>query len=144
MLPVLAALPQPLALIDVGSSAGLCLYPDRYRSRVCCPTPSGGPGRPQPTRPSDPEDTNWRECLVWPEQTGRLQRLRGALDVARAEPAPRSRGRCGMSHATGSGPKPPASSPSCSAACLNRSPPTAPAGRMPHPSPPDPQPVHRD
>ncbi|MGV4926084.1 DUF2332 domain-containing protein [Streptomyces sp. BHT-5-2] len=44
MLPVLAALPQPLALIGVGASAGLCLYPDRYRSRVCCPTPSGGPG----------------------------------------------------------------------------------------------------
>lgn len=30
LLPVLAALPQPLALIEVGASAGLCLYPDRY------------------------------------------------------------------------------------------------------------------
>ncbi|MFD5083219.1 DUF2332 domain-containing protein [Kitasatospora sp. NPDC058201] len=31
LLPVLARLPQPLALIEVGASAGLCLYPDRYR-----------------------------------------------------------------------------------------------------------------
>lgn len=30
LLPALAALPQPLALVEVGASAGLCLYPDRY------------------------------------------------------------------------------------------------------------------
>lgn len=30
LLPVLAKLPQPLALIEVGASAGLCLLPDRY------------------------------------------------------------------------------------------------------------------
>ncbi|MGP4096515.1 DUF2332 domain-containing protein [Nonomuraea sp. KM90] len=28
--PLLASLPQPLALIEVGASAGLCLLPDRY------------------------------------------------------------------------------------------------------------------
>jgi hypothetical protein len=33
LLPILASLPQPLALIEVGASAGLCLYPDRYRYR---------------------------------------------------------------------------------------------------------------
>ena len=33
LLPVLAALPQPLALLDIGASAGLCLYPDRYSYR---------------------------------------------------------------------------------------------------------------
>lgn len=31
--PFLAALPQPLALIEVGMSAGLCLFPDRYGYR---------------------------------------------------------------------------------------------------------------
>lgn len=33
LLPLLAALPQPLALLEVGASAGLCLYPDRYSYR---------------------------------------------------------------------------------------------------------------
>lgn len=33
MLPWLASLPQPLALLEVGTSAGLCLFPDRYSYR---------------------------------------------------------------------------------------------------------------
>ena len=30
LLPILAALPQPIALLEVGASAGLCLMPDHY------------------------------------------------------------------------------------------------------------------
>jgi hypothetical protein len=33
LLPLLARLPQPLALLEVGASAGLCLMPDRYAYR---------------------------------------------------------------------------------------------------------------
>lgn len=33
LLPLLAALPPPLALLEVGASAGLCLFPDRYSYR---------------------------------------------------------------------------------------------------------------
>lgn len=50
MLPVLAALPGPLALLELGCSAGLCLYPDRYSYRYATRNgpvaldPPDGPG----------------------------------------------------------------------------------------------------
>jgi hypothetical protein len=47
LLPILGALRQPLALIEVGASAGRCLLPDRYgydygRHRLEPPGPSRG------------------------------------------------------------------------------------------------------
>jgi hypothetical protein len=115
LLPVLAALPQPLALLEVGPSAGLCLYPDRYAYRY--QTSSGehvvgesavelrctvsGPAPLPARRPEvvwragldlnpldvrDDEDVRWLESLIWPEQTDRFERLRDAVRIARAEP----------------------------------------------------------
>ncbi len=110
LLPVLATLPQPLALIEVGASAGLCLLPDRYGydyGEVTLPgTPmlrcqaSGGcplPHRkPQiawragldldPVDLTDPAEVAWLEALVWPDQPQRLTRLRQAIEAALTDP----------------------------------------------------------
>jgi hypothetical protein len=114
LLPVLASLPQPLALLEVGASAGLCLLPDfygyDYGGQVLRPedselqTPSfpcavtGAAPIPQtlpriawragidldPVDLSDPSQVAWLEALVWPEQTERLARLRAAIRIAAA------------------------------------------------------------
>jgi hypothetical protein len=110
LLPVLAQLPQPLALIEVGASAGLCLLPDfygyDYRRFVITPGTAAFPvlrcatndatpipaAAPQivwragldlnPLDAADPGQTAWLETLVWPEQTDRLANLRAALRIA--------------------------------------------------------------
>jgi hypothetical protein len=110
LLPVLAALPQPLALLEVGASAGLCLYPDRYTYRYGDHVVgSGGPviectatglvplaGVPDvvwragldlnPLDVTDSADIAWLEALIWPEHESRRDRLRAAADVAAADP----------------------------------------------------------
>lgn len=116
LLPVLAALPQPLALLEVGASAGLCLYPDRYayhytrngtdhrlgESAVvlsCAVTgPVPLPDRlPQvawragldlnPLHAERTDDRRWLASLIWPEQADRADRLDRAAVIAAAEPA---------------------------------------------------------
>ena len=44
LLPALARVPGPLALIEVGASAGLCLYPDRYSYRFTVNEAAGSSG----------------------------------------------------------------------------------------------------
>jgi hypothetical protein len=113
LLPLLARFAPPLTLIEVGASAGLCLYPDRYEYdydgvhvggpspvRLRCsssgpvPVPRGVPavrGRIgidlHPLDPADPDDRAWLRALVWPGRPERLSRLDAALDLAAAEPA---------------------------------------------------------
>src|ERR1700722_9084904 len=114
LLPPLAMLPGPLALIEVGASAGLTLLPDRYSydyaghrvqgtdpdAPVIACEPRGPvplPGRvPEVTwragldlNPLDvtsDDDMHWLECLIWPGEEGRLARLRAAIATARRHP----------------------------------------------------------
>ena len=113
-LPILARLPQPIALIEVGASAGLCLLPERYGydygSLSLRPASSDGAPvflcqvnveTPLPERlpeigwragldlnPLDVADRDamaWLETLVWPGQEDRLERLSAAIAITRAE-----------------------------------------------------------
>ena len=114
--PALAQLGDELAIIELGTSAGLCLFPDRYDylwetdAGVRSLSGSGGPVLttrahgpvPVPARhpeiswragidlnPLDVRDKTemaWLTNLVWPEQEERRERLRAAIGVAGAEP----------------------------------------------------------
>ncbi|PUA80543.1 DUF2332 domain-containing protein [Nocardioides currus] len=111
--PVLAQLPGPISLVEVGTSAGLCLFPDRYDydwSPIGSLAGSGGPTltatatgdlpvpRAHPEvgwrggvdlNPLDVRDEDamaWLTILVWPEQDVRRARLEQAVEIARREP----------------------------------------------------------
>jgi hypothetical protein len=110
LLPVLAELPQPLALLEVGASAGLNLFLDRYSYQYSdVRLGTGEPllectltGREAPTRRpevvwragldlhprdiTDPADRRWLESLIWPEHDHRRERLTAAARVAAADP----------------------------------------------------------
>jgi hypothetical protein len=110
LLPVLAALPQPLALLEVGAAAGLGLYPDRYAYRYgdhevgssgpvidCALTGTAPPTRlPEvvwragldlnPLDVTDTRDIAWLEALIWPEHQHRRDRLRAAAEIAAVDP----------------------------------------------------------
>jgi hypothetical protein len=115
LLPALGLLDGPLALVEVGASAGLCLYPDRYGYEYDG-VPVGPPSAvhlrctttgavPLPARipevasrigidldpldPSVPDDRAWLRALIWPgpEAAARLERLDAAAAIAAAEPA---------------------------------------------------------
>ena len=105
---------EPLALVEAGASAGLCLYPDRFSYRwttsdgvveagdgplLTCevtgtmPTPSRLPDVAwrggvdlNPLDVADDDAMAWLTNLVWPEQEQRRERLRAAVEVARPEP----------------------------------------------------------
>jgi hypothetical protein len=112
---------EPLALLEVGASAGLCLYPDRYS--YAWHTDDGdtvllGIGPPldcrvkgdftaplrlpdvawrggvdlNPLDVTDDDAMSWLATLVWPEHDERRERLLAAIDVARTDPPALQRG----------------------------------------------------
>jgi hypothetical protein len=116
LLPALAGLTGPLALLEIGASGGLCLYPDRYsyayddrpvldpddgRSAVLLRSATTGPV-PIPSRlpeivwragidlapldVNDADDRLWLETLAWPEEHERRERIRAAIAIARQDP----------------------------------------------------------
>ena len=114
LLPALAQLPEPLALIEVGASAGLTLLFDRYSydyagrllagadpdapTLRCTPRgPVPVPGQLpviawragldlNPLDVTDDDDVRWLSCLVWPGEDDRQQRLTAAVASARRAP----------------------------------------------------------
>ena len=114
MLPLLAALPQPLALLEVGASAGLCLLPDRYgydydgaparrRAAGAALPPSGEVPLPDalpeivwragldlnPIDVTTRGQMRWLELLIWP---GHGAPARDAAPARRGRPAATRRG----------------------------------------------------
>ncbi|HKU66794.1 MAG TPA: DUF2332 domain-containing protein [Candidatus Baltobacteraceae bacterium] len=114
MLALVFATQLPLRVFEIGSSAGLILNFDRYRyagegwtwgdpaSPVLLRnrTAWGAPAYPDaplrvierrgcdlhPLHASDDDDTDTLLCFVWPDQRERFERLRAAIEVARAHP----------------------------------------------------------
>jgi hypothetical protein len=120
LLPALAQLPPPLALIEVGASAGLTLLFDRYsydsaghrivgadhlapilrcEPRGPVPLPARVPEITwragldlSPLDVTSDDDVCWLSCLVWPGEGDREQRLAAAIASARRDPPVLHRG----------------------------------------------------
>jgi hypothetical protein len=123
LLPAFARVPGdgPVGLLEVGASAGLCLYPDRWSYawttdhatftagsaphtlRAVVSGPATLPGEVprvawrggidlHPLDAADPDTCRWLLTLVWPEHEDRRARLQEALQISRREPPDLRRG----------------------------------------------------
>lgn len=123
LLPAIASAAEgrPVALLEVGASAGLCLFPDRwgYRWSTADGVHELGPAAPSlactvtgpaplpdelpvvawrggidlnPLDVTSDDHMSWLLTLVWPEHEDRRARLATAIDVARSDPPDLRRG----------------------------------------------------
>jgi hypothetical protein len=113
---------KPLSVIEIGSSAGLTLIWDRYHYRYGTDLQCGDPnspvqiecllrGRNRPPIPNrlpkigsrlgvdlnpidlnNPENIQWLQALVWPDQQTRTAQLGRAIEVAKQDPPQSMRG----------------------------------------------------
>jgi len=107
---------EPLAIVDLGTSAGLNLLFDRYAYDYGRPRPVGSPDSvvtlrcnlredrdlplvlptvserigidQSPIHVADPDESRWLLACQWPGHLARFERLRQALDIARRTPVP--------------------------------------------------------
>ncbi|WP_158437924.1 DUF2332 domain-containing protein [Naasia lichenicola] len=115
ILPLLAQIRKPIALLEVGASAGLCLYPDRYSFKygdhpaihpadgpspvvIECAVSDHFPAPPElpqivwragidlnPVDVRNPDDVAWLRALIWPDNERRSRTLDAAIELVAGE-----------------------------------------------------------